>query len=133
MASHAPGQPNLYTLEHGSLKVTYGLLGLTGPSPHFTYVNDGQSHEFTGGEIKRTETPIGALVSVIVAPSGDGDTTIFSLLVPNVNLSGQSSCPIRTFGVTTVRHSTIVGPPAGQGDEYTISHMLEGTAEIVRS
>ncbi len=61
MASQAPGQPNRYELEHGSLHVTYALTDLTGQNPHLSYANHGQTHEFTGGQILRTETPIGAL------------------------------------------------------------------------
>ncbi len=46
-------------------------------------------------------------------------------------LAGNDSCPITTFGVTTVRHTTLAGPRQGQMDEYTLSHELKGTASIV--
>ncbi len=133
MATQAPGQPNRYELQHGSLHVTYALTDLAGQNQHFSYANHGQTHQFSGGQIQRTETPIGALVSVVIGPSVDADTTVFSLLVPNVNLAGQTSCPIVTFGVTTVRHTTLAGPRQGQMDQYTLSHELKGTASIVKT
>lgn len=131
MASQSPGQPNMYHLEHGHLKITYSLTDLVGANAHLTYEDHGKSQSFSGGQIQRTDTPLGTMVSVTIIPSVDADTTAFSVMLPNVNLAGATSCPIATFGVTTVRHNTFSGPHQGQLDEYTLSHTLKGTASIV--
>jgi hypothetical protein len=124
-------QANHYEVQHGHVTVTYTLDDLTGPNPHLTYDDHGTAHTFSGTQLVRTDTPVGTLLSVVVKPSIDADTTFFSLMLPNVNLAGESSCKIETFGVTTVRHTTIAGPSRGQLDDYTVSHPFKGSASVV--
>jgi hypothetical protein len=130
MAS-ALGQANRYELKHGHVTVTYMLDDLTGPNPHLTYDDRGNARTFSGSQLDRTETPVGTLLSVVLKASIDADTTFFSLVLPSVNLGGETSCKVETFGFTTVRHTTLAGPPRGQMDDYTVSHPFKGTASIV--
>ncbi len=129
-APRISGQPNHFELGHGHITVTYMLDDLTGPNPSFTYDDRGTTQTFTGSQIQHSETPIGTLVSVVIKPSVDADRTLFSVMLPLVNLSQETSCPIDTFGVTTVVHTTLSGPRRGQMDDYT-SHAFKGTASIV--
>ncbi len=130
MAS-ALGQANHYELKHGHVTVTYTLDDLTGPNPHLTYDDRGHAQTFSGAQLQRTDTPVGMLLSVVVQKSFDADTTFFSLLLPELNLAGETSCQVDTFGFTTVRHTTLAGPRSGQTDDYTVSHPFKGTASIV--
>lgn len=130
MAS-ALGQANRYELKHGHVTVTYMLDDLSGPNPHLTYDDRGDARTFSGSQLHRTETAVGTLLSVILRASIDADTTFFSLLLPGVNLAGETSCAIDTFGFTTVRHTTLAGPRRGQMDDYTVSHPFKGTASVV--
>jgi hypothetical protein len=130
-APQSPGQPNRFELAHGHITITYMLDDPTGPNPQFTYDDHGKTQTFTGSQIQRSETPIGTLVSVVIKPSVDADRTLFSVMLPLVNLSQETSCPIDTFGVTTVVHTTLSGPRRGQMDDYTTSHPFKGTASIV--
>jgi hypothetical protein len=130
MAS-ALGQANRYDLKHGHLTVTYMLDDLTGPNSHLTYDDHGNVRTFSGSQLERTNTPVGTLLSVVIKPSIDADTTVFSLMLPNVNLAGETPCKIETFGFTTVRHTTLAGPRSGQMDDYTVTHPFKGTASIV--
>ena len=115
----------------GNLQITYATSGLDG-QPSFTYQDSVQSRSFHGSDqISTAETMIGMLLSVTLNLTPDSGTTIFSLLVPDVALDSAGHLDISTFGVTTVRRSSFIGPPLGQDDLYTTSE-LKGLARIVK-
>jgi hypothetical protein len=118
-------EPNSYDLSGHHLHVTYSTSGIDG-KPHFSYQDLHQTLDFSGDQIRRVETEIGALVSVRIRLTVDSGGTSFSLLVPRVNIPGEQTVPIRTEGVTTL-HKFPLLPAAGQRDFYTVTP-LTGTA-----
>ena len=128
MATGPFGEPNSYDLSGHHLHVTYSTSGFDG-KPHFSYQDLQQTLDFSGDQIRRVETEVGALVSVTIRLTVDTGGTSFSLLVPRVNIPGEQSVPIRTEGITTLHKFSIV-PAEGQRDFYTVTP-LTGTARRV--
>jgi hypothetical protein len=94
--------PNQYSLQGNGLTIQYGWFG----SPAVMWYKDPNSSlTFDEGDTTLTDLPaLGTVVSVKIVP-GDNDTveTTFSLLLPPVEIPGQSgSVHIETFGITTV-------------------------------
>jgi hypothetical protein len=118
-------EPTLYQLSGHHLHVTYSTTGIDG-KPHFSYQDLHQTLNFSGDEIRRVETEIGALVSVTIRMTIDTGGTSFSLLLPRVNIPGEQTVPIQTEGITTL-HKFSVGPTPGQRDFYTVAR-LTGSA-----
>jgi hypothetical protein len=111
--------------------VTYSTTGIEG-KPHFSYQDSYGAKAFSGDEITLTQSPIGALATVVIRVAPDAGSTTFSMLIPTVNLSSKApSAPIRTDGITTVHRSSLV--PAldlGQIQTYHIAK-LSGVASLV--
>ncbi|HUY99247.1 MAG TPA: hypothetical protein VMU89_02780 [Thermomicrobiaceae bacterium] len=130
MAASATSQPNLYQQSGSGLHVSYATSGIDG-KPHFTYQDVHASLSFSGDEIRRDDSDLGAVVSVSIRRTVDQGATTFSLLVPRVNLGTNQSAAILTLGITTIHRLSIV--PAlnlGQQDMYTMVR-LRGTASLV--
>lgn len=122
-------QTNLYELSGHGIHVTYSKTSISG-KPIFTYHDAAQTKTFTGDEIQTQNSVLGALVSVFLLRTVDGPSTSFTLLVPGVRLGGPEVVNISTEGITTLHKSTIIGPPLGQTELYTL-HALNGTARFV--
>ena len=120
--------PNQYDLSGKHLHVTYSTTGIDG-KPHFSYQDLQQTLSFTGDEIRSVETEIGTLVSVTIRMTVDTGGTTFSVLLPHVNIPGEQSVSIQTFGITTLHKFSIL-PVNGQRDFYTTTR-LNGTASRV--
>lgn len=120
--------PNQYDLSGKHLHVTYSTSGIDG-KPHFSYQDLQQTLSFSGDEIRSIETEIGTLVSVTIRMTVDTGGTTFSVLLPHVNIPGEQSVPIQTFGITTLHKFSIV-PASGQRDFYTTVR-LKGVASRV--
>ena len=97
-----------------------------GPQPKFTYQDLQQTLSFSGDEIRSSETEVGMLVSVTIRMTRDTGGTTFSLLIPRVDIPGETSVPIQTVGITTLHKFSIL-PENGQHDFYT-STRLRGSA-----
>jgi hypothetical protein len=121
-------EPNQYVLSGKHIHVSYTTTSIDG-KPHFSYQDTHQTLNFSGDEIRRVETEIGAIVSVTIRLTVDSGGTTFSLLIPRVNIPGEQSVPIQTDGITTVHKFSLV-PMVGQRDFYRVSR-LSGTATRV--
>ena len=124
-------QPNLFTLAGGGLTVTLALSGIDG-KPHFQYQDIHRALQFTGDEITIEDTALGTLASVVIVRTVDVGSTVFTLLVPQVNLAGATSHVISTIGVTAMHRTTIGGLGHGQLTSYHVTH-LHGSAAQVQS
>ncbi|QBR71375.1 hypothetical protein CU048_08875 [Beijerinckiaceae bacterium] len=122
-------KPNLFELSGYGLQVTYSLSSFEGP-PQFNFHDATQSKLFKGDQIRTVETELGTLVSVTINLTVDSGSTTFTLVVPSVNLRGTESVQIETVGITTLHKTSIIGPPNGQTDFYTVQ-ALRGTAAKV--
>jgi hypothetical protein len=122
-------QPNLFEVAGYGIQVTYSTTSLNG-QPQFNYQDTHQSRLFTGDQIRTEATELGTLVSVVIQLTPDAGSTAFTLVVPRVNLRQFDSVNITTIGITTLHKTSIIGPPHGQTDFYTV-HTLQGTASVV--
>lgn len=122
-------EPNLYEVHGHGIHVTYSTTSITG-KPLFNYHDAAQSKNFSGDQIQVQESILGKLVSVFLMRTIDGPSTSFTLLVPNVRLPPSDSANISTEGITTLHKFSIIGPPVGQTELYTV-HPLHGTARFV--
>jgi hypothetical protein len=122
-------QPNLYELSGYGIHVTYSTTSITG-KPLFNYHDAVQTKSFSGDEIQTQDSILGSLVSVFLMRTIDGPSTSFTLLVPNVRLPASEVANISTEGITTLHKFSIIGPPLGQTELYTL-HQLQGTARSV--
>lgn len=126
----APSMPNSYQLQGSGLFVSYTTSGIDG-KPHFDYHDAHIVLHFTGEEIRTADLEFGMLVTVTISQTPDVGSTLFTLLVPHVNLDQTQPAHITTRGVTTIQRSSLV--PArdhGQTDLYSITS-LTGTARLV--
>lgn len=131
-------EPTMYELSdfHGELHVTYfPQTGSTPPSvevPRVTYHDKHTSKEFSGNAVQVVHTNAGKFVTVTIRPSIDADSTLFSFLIPRVNLlDGSTRAQIQTEGITTThRFSTLRALNRGQRDVYRVTPLV-GTASTV--
>jgi len=123
--------PNLFRLNGHNLQVTYSLSGFDG-QPHLQYHDSFQTRNFSGDEIRALPTEIGTLVTVTIAMTVDTGSTVFTLLLPQVNLEESNSMDITTKGITTIRRFSIV-PEFNQGqlDSYTVTELWGTAAHVV--
>ena len=122
--------PNFFQLQGDDIHVTYSTSGFDG-KPHFGYQDPLQSKQFSGDQIRKTESELGTLVTVFLRQTVDTGSTTFTLLIPRVNLRFANSVNITTLGIAAIHHFSIIGPPNGQADFYR-SHVLTGEAALVK-
>jgi hypothetical protein len=125
--------PNYYNLSGRSTKVIYyseaggPLIAGTPPKrPSLEYISGSINVTVSGTDLTVSKLEIGTLVTALINKTGvPGAATYFSLLVPDVNLNGQSVA-IQTLGfLTNTREVSNIGP--GQRETYT-EVALSGTA-----
>jgi hypothetical protein len=123
-------QPTTWNLSNTatSLQVSYSVAG-----PNLHYHQGTVVKDFTGNEIRVVEvSDVGTLVSVTIHMSADSGSTIFTMLLPRVNLPAPpalpAAVPVTADGVTTLhRFSTVLALQHGQQEFYTVTP-LHGTA-----
>jgi hypothetical protein len=131
-------EPTMYELSdfHGELHLTYFPQSGSSPpgvdSPRVMYRDKNTSREFAGNAVQVAPTNIGKLVTVTIRSSIDTDSTLFSFIVPRVNLiDGSTRAQIQTEGITTThRFSPIRALNRGQRDVYRVTPLV-GTASTV--
>jgi hypothetical protein len=120
--------PNQYQLSGKHLHISYSTSGFDG-RPHFTYQDQQQTLGFSGDEIRTAESEIGTLVTVTIRLSIDTGGTSFSVILPRVDIPGEQSVPVQTYGITTLHKFSPI-PMSGQRDFYTVTR-LTGSAGVV--
>ena len=120
---------NFYELSGRDLDVTYSTTGIDGKD-HLNYQDANQTVDFSGDDIEHTKTDFGEVVSVFLKTGREGGSTIFSLIVPRVNIAPNGTATVRTHGLTT-RQKILVPPPRGQETNTTVI-LLTGIATEVR-
>ncbi len=129
----AIAQPTLspatfYELRGGGIEIKYFATGITG-EPSLSYKDANQAVTFNGDKIRTLHTELGDLVSVTLMRGREGGDTIFSLIIPRVDLAGERA-PVRTHGITTKNK---IGVPrvAGQQTKNTIT-LLMGSGSLLQ-
>lgn len=123
-------QPNFFSLSGSGVTITLQLGGITG-QPVLTYQDSYRAENFTGDEVTFEDTALGQLVSVTTVKSVDAGFTVFSVVIPNINLIGGHH-HVDTIGITSTHRTTLAGPGQGQLSSYHVVH-LHGTASQVES
>jgi hypothetical protein len=128
-------RPNQYHLHGGGIQVSYfpdgsGPITQRGPLV-LTYQDEHRSLSFYRDDVRTVDVAdLGTIVSVTLVMTVDVGSTTFSLLVPDVQLSGsEESVAIQTEGITTIHRAfvAIVGHP--QAESYRVRR-LTGIASI---
>jgi hypothetical protein len=103
--------PNQYSLQGNGITIRYGWFG----SPTVMWYQDSnRSLAFEDNEATLADVPaLGTVVSVTIVRDGiDAAETTFSLVVPPVEVPGQSgSVHVETIGITTVAPDDSDSPP----------------------
>ncbi|WP_292812250.1 hypothetical protein [Nostoc sp. JL23] len=123
--------PNLYQFQGKNVSISYSTTSFIG-KPLFTYKDKQQTLNFQGTEqIHSVETEIGTLVTVTIRKTVDTGNTVFTLILPRVNLGKSNSAAVETKGITTTNLFSVI-PKFNQGQRqtYTTIH-LTGTAQAV--
>jgi len=130
MAKTTPSlTPNSFQLTGDDIQVNYSTTSIDG-KPRFTFKKGNKTLDFAGNQISSSNVKIGTLVSVVIAAIPDKSTTTFSILLPAIRLPESRRQAFRTFGITTVTKTSIVGPPVGVQQTYT-TVALRGSARLV--
>jgi hypothetical protein len=125
--SSSSKQPNVYDLSGDGIHITYATTTFDGP-PLFIYHDASHTEKFKDKQIQSVDTEAGKLVSVRFQVIPDFGSKSFSVLIPSVILGTSDTAHITTYGITTLHKDSIIGPPPGQNDVYSV-HQLQGTAE----
>lgn len=124
-------QANLFELQDLSLKITYSSSSFDG-KPQLTYKKGATTRTFHGAEVRHLKTEIGTVVSVTLKAVPDLATTVFSLLVPQVNVVEGHKAAIQTKAIETIVRTTIGGPNLVPGQVQTYkTYSLQGNASHV--
>jgi len=121
--------PNSFQLAGDDVRVNYTTTSIDG-KPRFTFQKGRKTLEFAGNEISSSTVNIGTLVSVVIAAVPDESSTTFSILLPAMRLPESRRQTIRTFGLTTVTKTSLVGPPVGVQQTYKMVE-LRGYARLL--
>ena len=128
----AAQQPNLFTLQGGTVTVSYSATSIAGV-PQFSYQDTTFDVSRSGDAIVQETTAIGTLVTIELENIPDLRRVTFTLVVPAVN-PGPDNQPVvlHTLGVRTTNHTTIGGPDLIIGPLQTYEAVaLCGTAQLV--
>ena len=123
-------EPNLFDLSGGDIRVHYSTSSIAG-QPLLTYQDEQRQLSFSGDEIRRAETEIGAQVSVTLEAVPDLHTLSFTLLLPAVRLR-EGGAQVEAVGILTTHRSSIGGPQLLEGALQSYSPVtLCGEAQAV--
>ena len=128
-----PLQANHFVLRGEGLEITYDEITFAGP-PQLTYqvVQGVDSRTFSGNELSSRESDIGTLVTVTLEAIPDDKRTLFTLLIPTINVTETNEVPFETLAIYTTVRDSIIGPKGVRGavESYQCVQ-LEGTAQFV--
>jgi hypothetical protein len=128
-----PLQANRFVLRGEGLEITYDEITFAGP-PQLTYqvVQGVDSRTFSGNELSSKESDIGTLVTVTLEAIPDDKRTLFTLLIPTINVTETNEVPFETLAIYTTVRDSIIGPKGVRGavESYQCVQ-LEGTAQFV--
>lgn len=127
-----PHEPNHYELSGHGTRVTYSTTSITGKAL-LTYVFGGETYSFSGQDIRRESTEVGALVTVTLESVPDLHVITLSVVIPAVNLQ-QDEAHFATKLLITTHRTSIGGPALVKGPLQTYeSRTVHGVASFVVS
>ena len=128
--SLTPQSPNQFILQGDNLRITYSTTSFDG-KPQLNYDDGIKTMFFRGDEIRTIGTEIGTLVSVTIRTTVNSGSTIFTILIPRINLDSTMEANIKTESIIT-KHKVVTPSNLnyGQLDSYK-RIVLSGTASLV--
>src|SRR5947209_15868942 len=120
---------NHYVLQGDRLEVTYDETTFTGRAQVIYQVVQGvHALTFTGDRLSVKESDIGTLVTVTLEAIPDNKRSLFTLLIPTINVTGTNGVPFETVGIYTTVRDSVIGPDGvGGAIESYKCVQLEGT------
>jgi len=133
VATSALETANLFELRLGKSTITYTASNIAG-QPVVTYDDGNTPRSFTGDEVRREETALGALVTVTLEVISDLEEKLLTLVLPVVQLGPETPERLTVPVVFHRIESSIVGPPlhAGPVQTYDVK-IFDATASFVIS
>ncbi|PRP96782.1 hypothetical protein ENSA5_35560 [Enhygromyxa salina] len=119
---------NQFDLEHEGKRISFTQANIAG-DPLLSYGD----RYFYGRQIRIQRTPIGELITVTLKEAADGESELFSLLLPATRVSGYETVKIDAMVFETLVQTTIAGPPMGQQVRYEKVARVEGRATYIVS
>ena len=116
----------------GPIRINYSSSSIRGV-PLVSYKDADLDLNFQDGEITRSQTPLGEMITVTLDNVVDAVTRTFTLVVPSIRLPRGQEVEFTTLGVeTTDRSGAFVLPPGPSGVLQTYQvYQLRGTAQHV--
>jgi hypothetical protein len=113
--------------DHDKSTISYTASNIAG-QPVFTYNNGKVTRTFTGNEVNRQETTLGALVTVILKTSVDGPRDLLTLVLPEVFVNEGRPEKLST---PVIFHTTagVIPPKLGPVQTYDVK-IFSGTASF---
>lgn len=119
-------EPNLFELRGRNVEITYGIL--RGRGEFLDYHDRRHDLTFSGEEIDSLESRIGKQITVTLETVPDSHELTLTLLLPRINLEGQSDS-FETPAIRTKHLTSIGGPVLIEGPLQTYDTVqLRGTA-----
>lgn len=120
---------NFFELKSDSVRVTYSSQGNAG-QPTLTYQDPDLDKTYQASEIRLVDSDIGQLVTVTLLQGTDQGTTMFTTIVPTVNVA-QAASPvtINTKAVVTTFPKVVGSNLSGPDQTYRVES-LHGTAQF---
>lgn len=122
---------NAFHLKGRKVKIDYSSSSIAG-SPTLQYEDGRLKKSFTGTAIRSKSTSLGTELTVTLSTVPDARVDTFTLILPEVHVSGGRPSAIKVLGVQTKTRSSIGGPALVKGPLATYAPVeLKGTAEHV--
>ena len=125
-------EPNRFELRLGGTTIVYTTSSIAG-QPTLSLDSDGDSRSWSGSEIEREETSLGALVTVTLDFIADLKRDTLSLLLPEIHLPESGTSDFTAIVIWTTHRTSLAGPGAVEGpiQVYTCVKTFHGTAQQV--
>jgi hypothetical protein len=120
-------QPNQFLLAGYGIEISYETTSFTG-TPRFSITRQGQTQNFSGGEIQAENTQLSQMVTVRLNGDQKAANTFetVTLLIPTISvLSTTRTAPMQTIAVFSMRSPQV--KIAGQSQTFMTVN-LSGTA-----
>ena len=114
----------MFILSGENIKVSYYIN--EDSSSELDYQDANTTQTFSADQVRIQQSEIGALISVTLKTSTDTSATIFTLLLPQVKLGGQTKQPLETLAIITQSYGTV--SRVGSQLNYRVVQ-LQGTAQ----
>ena len=122
-------EPNLFEFMGKDVQISYTPAGLTGQA-QFNYQSADGPRTYAGESITTQESVLGTLITVNLSHGVDTNFVNLVLLLPPVNLVGETEQPFETLAIITRSVGPFLPVPGARLKYESVLH-LHGTAKLV--